>query len=94
MKINWKLRLKNKATLLSLLSILVAFVYQLASFFDIVPPVSQDQAIQFISLGLTLLVSIGVITDPTTKGISDSPAAQRYTKPRDDKAHIAPEFTR
>ena len=82
MKINWKLRFMNKASLLSLLSIIVAFAYQIASFFDIVPPVSQEQTIQFITLGLTLLVSIGVITDPTTHGISDSNQALSYDKPK------------
>lgn len=82
MKINWKLRFMNKASLLSLLSIIVAFAYQIASFFDIVPPVSQEQTIQFVSLGLTLLVSIGIITDPTTHGISDSNQALSYDKPK------------
>lgn len=82
MKINWKLRFMNKASLLSLLSIIVAFAYQIASFFDIVPPVSQEQTIQFITLGLTLLVSIGVITDPTTHGISDSNQALTYDEPK------------
>ena len=82
MKINWKLRFMNKASLLSLLSIIVAFAYQIASFFDVVPPVSQEQTIQFVSLGLTLLVSIGVITDPTTHGISDSNQALSYDKPK------------
>ena len=82
MKINWKLRFMNKASLLSLLSIIVAFAYQIASFFDVVPPVSQEQTIQFVSLGLTLLVSIGIITDPTTHGISDSNQALSYDKPK------------
>ena len=82
MKINWKLRFMNKASLLSLLSIIVAFAYQIASFFDIVPPVSQEQTIQFVSLGLTLLVSIGIITDPTTHGISDSNQALSYDTPK------------
>lgn len=72
----------NKASLLSLLSIIVAFTYQIASFFDVVPPVSQEQTIQFITLGLTLLVSIGVITDPTTHGISDSNQALAYDEPK------------
>ena len=82
MKINWKLRFMNKASLLSLLSIIVAFAYQIASFFDVIPPVSQEQTIQFVSLGLTLLVSIGVITDPTTHGISDSNQALTYDEPK------------
>lgn len=86
MKINWKLRFMNKASLLSLLSIIVAFAYQIASFFDVVPPVSQEQIIQFITLGLTLLVSIGIITDPTTHGVSDSNQAMEYEEPKKENA--------
>lgn len=39
---------------------------------------------QFISIILTLLAGVGVIQDPTTKGVSDSTQALSYTKPKDD----------
>lgn len=81
MQINWKLRLKNKTTAAALLAALVAFVYQVCGIFGVVPPVSQDQAFTFVSIILTVLVSLGILVDPTTAGIGDSERAMGYEKP-------------
>lgn len=71
MKINWKVRFKNKAFVLSFLMTIIAFVYQLLGMFGIVPSISEDTASQIIGLLANVLVSIGVLVDPTTKGLSD-----------------------
>ncbi|EVN27051.1 phage phi LC3 family holin, partial [Staphylococcus aureus M0970] len=42
-----------------------------------------NQASAIIGAILTLLTGIGVITDPTSKGVSDSSIAQTYQAPRD-----------
>lgn len=81
MQINWKLRLKNKTTVAALLAALVAFVYQVCGIFGVVPPVSQDQALTFVSIILTVLVSLGILVDPTTAGLGDSERAMGYEKP-------------
>lgn len=81
MKINWKLRLKNKTTLLSLIACLVAFVYQVLGILGITAPISQDQVAQLIGLLVNLLVGVGVVVDPTTEGASDSQKALTYNKP-------------
>ena len=73
--INWMLRLKNKTTLLSLAALTVGFVYQVLGTFDIVPPISQDTVVQIIGYIVSFLVGLGIIVDPTTKGISDSERA-------------------
>ena len=86
--INWKLRLKNKVTLTGITSTVIVASYQVCSFFDIVPPISQDTIIQWVGLGLTMLAGVGVITDPTTKGIGDSNQALDYDMPRDDKQEV------
>ena len=44
---------------------------------------SLNQASAIIGAILTLLTGIGVITDPTSKGVSDSSIAQTYQAPRD-----------
>ena len=46
MNINWVLRLKNKATLTALIAAALAFGYQVAGLFGVVPPVSQDAVAQ------------------------------------------------
>lgn len=82
--INWKLRFKNKATLLTLLLTLVAFVYQILGILNIVPPVSQDSVTQIVTLVVNALAMFGIVIDPTTAGVSDSEKALNYDVPRKD----------
>lgn len=81
MNINWKLRLQNKPTLAALFGVIITFVYQICGIFGIVPPISQETAIQFLGLVLNLLLAFGVIVDPTTNGASDSCRALEREKP-------------
>ena len=55
MKINWKVRFKNKTWLITFLIAVLAFVYQILGMFDVVTPVTQDMATQLIPLLLTYL---------------------------------------
>lgn len=81
MKINWKLRGQNKATLMSIVAVAVAFVYQLLGIFGVVPKISESDIVNLISMFLNVLVAIGVVTDPTTKGLNDSERAMGYEEP-------------
>lgn len=81
-KINWGLRLKNKSTLLALITCICTFGYQLLGILGIVSPVSEDMMMQFVGVALNALVTVGVVVDPTTKGIADSPQAMNYLNPR------------
>ena len=84
--INWKLRLKNKTTLVSLGTTVVAFAYQMLGFFNVVPPISQDVVVQIIGVAANVLLMFGVVVDPTTAGIGDSQNAMGYIEPRKDEA--------
>lgn len=79
---NWKLRLKNKATLAALLAAAIAFVYQVCSILGIVPPIAEDAIVQGVAIVLNILVALGVLVDPTTAGIGDSEQAMEYDEPR------------
>lgn len=79
---NWKLRLKNKYTLFALIGALVALVYFGLGVFGITPGITQDEVMNVVGIGLTLLVGLGVLVDPTTKGAGDSEQARQYDKPR------------
>ena len=81
MKINWQVRLKNKAWLLSMAAAIVAFVYQILALCQIVPAVSQDQITQLVGIIINILVALGIVVDPTTTGITDSSRALSYDKP-------------
>lgn len=85
MKLNMPLRFKNKVTLLAIISLFVRIVIAVLALFAIKPPVSYDALMNVIKMSLDLLVLVGVITDPTTPGISDSEKALGYTELGGDK---------
>lgn len=76
--INFKLRLKNKTTLVALIS---AVFLMLQQFGLEIPHNIQDAVNTFIAI----LVILGIVTDPTTKGIADSERALNYDVPLNDK---------
>jgi len=84
MKINWKVRFKNKVWLGSFLSLIVGFAYSMLALFDVFPEVTQSLVLQLMNQVLTFLGLIGVIVDPTTAGIEDSARAMSYEEPWED----------
>ena len=81
MKINWKVRLRNKTWLAALLALVVTFVYNMLAAFDVVPAVTEEWVMGIISTVLTLLTALGVLIDPTTQGVADSDRAMMYVEP-------------
>lgn len=81
MKINWKVRFKNKVWLGMFLSLIVGFVFNMLAMFDIYPAVTKNQVTEIITQILTFLGLIGVLVDPTTAGIEDSNRAMGYDEP-------------
>lgn len=79
---NILVRLKNPVFLLTFLATVVAFIYQVLGMFGVVPKVSEDQLIQLVSLVINVLTALGVLVDPTTKGVGDSDRAMDYTEPQ------------
>lgn len=80
-KINWKLRLQNKATLIALLGAIFLMAQQFG--LDI-PKNIQDGVNTFVYI----LVLLGVVNDPTTSGITDSKQALEYEAPKGDDANV------
>lgn len=78
MQINWKVRLRNKTWLASVLALVVSFVYDLLAMADVVPSLSEDWLMSLIQTILTLLTALGVVIDPTTDGAADSDRAMTY----------------
>lgn len=86
MKINWKLRLLNKTTLVSLLTLGVGFVYQILALIGAVPKISENEVMNMVLLLVNLLTTFGVVIDPTTKGMSDSKSAMNFIEPKDKES--------
>ncbi|ARU14624.1 holin [Streptococcus phage P9853] len=76
--INFKLRLQNKTTLVALISAAFLMLQQ----FGLHVPNNIQEGINTL---VGILVILGIITDPTTKGIADSERALTYIKPLDEK---------
>lgn len=68
---NIKKRLKNKTFVITFLTAIVAFIYQICGMFGIVPQVAEDTVTQLIGLVVNILVTVGILVDPTTEGITD-----------------------
>lgn len=79
---NFIVRFKNPVFLLTFLTTVVAFIYQILGLFGVVPAVTEDNVVQLITMVINLLATIGVLVDPTTKGVKDSERALTYTEPQ------------
>jgi phi LC3 family holin len=79
MKINLKLRLKNKTTLITLLITLATALYKVLEIFNVTPAIPYKEVENLIYVVVGVLASLGIIVDPTTKGIGDSDRAMTYS---------------
>lgn len=84
MKINWKVRLKNKAFWVALIPAVFLLITQVCEIFGCSLDLTtlQEQVIGVISTAFTLLALFGIVNDPTTAGASDSSQALTYEEPK------------
>ena len=80
---NWKLRLQNKTTLITFIAAAVSLVYQVLGICGIVPRVTEDTIMTVAGTLINALALLGIVVDPTTKGIADSDRAMEYDHPSD-----------
>lgn len=80
MNINWKIRLTSKTFWISMTSLLLVLANQVAAIFGMDITMYNEQVTNLVETVLSILGLIGVIVDPTTKGLSDSDRAMNYEK--------------
>lgn len=83
--INWKLRAQNKATLTALIVVIISLIYKILGIFGVVPPVSENTAVEIAATIIDILALLGIVIDPTTSGITDSRRALNYDEPNNEK---------
>lgn len=78
MKINWKVRMKSKVFWVSVIPLVLVLVQQLLGWFGVTIPADtiNKQALDFVNSVFLLLGVLGVVNDPTTKGVNDSELVQ------------------
>lgn len=86
MKLNWKARFKNKTFVISFVTLIIAFVYQMLGLFGIVPSISESSIVNVVTIVINILATFGVLVDPTTNGVSDSDRALTYYTDADERA--------
>ena len=86
MNINWIARIKNKSFWLSFIPAVLLFIQAVAAVFGFTLDFGElgNQLLSVVNTLFAVLALLGVVTDPTTEGISDSRQALTYTKPKED----------
>lgn len=81
--INWKVRIKNKWFWLAFIPAVLTLIRAVAALFgfQIDTETINAQLTAIIEALFAVLVIMGVVVDPTTKGVSDSDRAREYDKP-------------
>ncbi len=81
-KINFKVRFRNPAFWLGFIPAVLAFIYSvIANFTDVVPAITENDAMGIATTVITALTALGVLVDPTSKGISDCPHCRELEHP-------------
>lgn len=84
MKINWKIRLKNKAFWLAVIPAALLLLQQICGLFgvNLATEGLAEQLTAIVGTAFAVLSILGIVTDPTTAGLSDSQQALSYTEPK------------
>ena len=85
MSINWRVRLKNKTFWLSLIPAVLLLVQVIAAVFGYALDLGElgNKLLAVVNALFAVLSVLGVVTDPTTKGVSDSTQALSYEEPKE-----------
>lgn len=84
MTINWIARIKNKAFWVALIPALLLLVQVVLAVFGVEIDLGEfgNKLLEVVNAVFAVLTILGVVTDPTTKGLSDSAQAMTYTEPK------------
>ena len=87
MKINWKVRIKNKAFWVTVIPALFLLVQAVAAVFGFALDLAtlQGKILAVVDAVFGLLVALGIVVDPTTAGVGDSNRAMTYDEPWNDE---------
>lgn len=85
MSINWKVRIKNKAFWVALIPALLLLIQQVCAVVGVQLDIGELQAqlVAIVGTVFAILAILGIVADPTTKGVGDSEQAMTYTEPKE-----------
>lgn len=83
MTINWKVRIKNKAFWVAFIPAMLLLIQVVAEVFGFHLDLGDlgNKLLDVVKAVFALLAILGVVNDPTTVGMDDSPRAMTYDEP-------------
>lgn len=84
MKINWLVRIKNKNFWIALIPAVLLLVQVVMAVFGVELNLGEigDKLLAVVNAAFVVMSILGIVTDPTTAGVSDSPQALTYLEPK------------
>lgn len=82
--INWKVRVKNKAFWLAVIPAILLLIQQVCTIFGFTLDLGElgNQLKEVVNTVFFIFALLGIVTDPTTSGVSDSDRAMTYDEPK------------
>ena len=82
--INWLVRIKNKAFWAAFIPAILLLIQVIAAVFGYTIDLGDlgNKLLDVVNATFSVLVILGIVTDPTTAGVGDSEQALTYTEPK------------
>ena len=82
--INWKVRVKNKAFWVAIIPAVLLLVQAVSAVFGYTLDFTElnTKLLAVVEAAFVVLAILGIVNDPTTKGLGDSERALTYEEPR------------
>ena len=84
--LNWTVRFKNKTFWIAFIPAVLLLVQVVAAVFGYTLDLGElgDKLLDVVNALFAVLALLGIVADPTTKGVGDSAQAMTYTAPKVD----------
>lgn len=82
--INWEVRIKNKAFWVAFIPAVLLLVQVVAAVFGFTLNLGElgNRLLDVVNAAFSVLAILGIVANPTTKGITDSTQALTYKEPK------------
>lgn len=83
--LNWTVRFKNKTFWISFIPAVLLLIQVVAAVFGYTLDLGGlgDRLLDVVNALFAVLALLGIVADPTTKGVGDSAQAMTYNKPKE-----------
>lgn len=84
--INWTVRIKNKTFWVAIIPAILLLVQVVAAVFGFTLDLGDlgNKLLDVVNALFAVLTIMGIVTDPTTAGVTDSKQAMTYNTPKED----------